>query len=410
MIGQTVSHYKILKKIGAGGMGEVYLAEDMSLGRKVAIKFLSAEKAADPESRKRFIHEARAQAIVSHSNVATFHEVGEERDKVFIVMEYIEGQRLSELAKTEKLSLQEILNLAIQVGEGLQAAHEKGVMHRDINPTNILVSSKRVAKITDFGLAKWTEASTITRTGLQMGTDHYMSPEQVDGRKVDHRTDIFSFGVVLYELICACRPFDGTNRESLFYEILYTQPQPLARYCRGVPEGFQIIVDKALKKDKSFRYQSAADLLADLKGLQKELTEGGVEAAPKRKTLAVLPFENLGAAEDEYFADGITDEITTKLAKISALGVISRTSAIKYKKTEKTLRQIGAELGIDYVLEGTIRWHKSGTTNRVRINSQLIRVEDDTHLWAETYDRVLEQIFELQSDIADKVTRALQLA
>ncbi len=257
-------------------MGEVYLAEETSLGHKVALKFLSAGRAAEPESRKRFIHEAKAQAMVVHPNVATFHGVGHEGDKVFIVMEYIEGQKLSERAGTEKLSLPDIMDLAVQIGEGLQAAHACGVIHRDINPSNILVTARKTAKITDFGLAKWKGASTITRTGLQMGTDHYMSPEQVDGRTPDMRTDIFSFGVVMYELICARPPFEGTNRESIFYEILYTQPQPMARYCRGVPQGLEQVVSKCLAKKPEERYQSAADLVADLKAIKRKVDSGEV--------------------------------------------------------------------------------------------------------------------------------------
>ncbi len=391
-------------------MGEVYLAEDTSLGRKVAIKFLSSDKASDPESRQRFVHEARAQAMLSHPNIATFYEVGEDQDKVFIVMEYIEGQPLSKLAQVEKLSLPEILDLAIQVGEGLTAAHEKGITHRDIKPENVLVTTKRNAKITDFGLAKWKGASTLTQTGARMGTAYYMSPEQVEGKKVDNRTDIFSLGVVLYELLCARRPFEGDTDTAVFYDLINTHPQPLARYARHLPDKLEQIVMKCLAKRPEERYQSVADFVADLRRLQRALTTGELEPVVQRKMLAVLPFENLGLAEDEYFADGITEEIITNLAKVSGLGVISRTSSMQYKKTDKKLRQIGSELGVDYILEGTIRWSKSGNNHQVRISAQLIRVKDDTHLWAETYDRVLEQIFALQSDIAANVTKALHIA
>jgi len=269
MIGQTVSHYKILEKLGEGGMGEVYLAEDTSLGRKVAVKFLSADKASDPESRQRFVHEARAQAMLSHPNIATFYEVGEEGDKVFIVMEYIEGQPLSRLAQNEKLSFSEILDIAIQIGEGLSAAHERGITHRDIKPENVLVNSKRLAKITDFGLAKWKGATTLTQSGTRMGTAYYMSPEQVDGRKADQRTDIFSLGVVLYELFCARRPFEGDTETAVFYELVHTPPQPLARYCRNLPEGLERIVFKCLSKKPEERYQHADELVADLKTLKR---------------------------------------------------------------------------------------------------------------------------------------------
>ncbi len=434
-------------------MGEVYLAEDTSLGRKVAVKFLSSDKATDPDSRQRFVHEARAQAMLSHPNIATFHEVGEEGNKAFIVMEYIEGQPLSRLAVGEKLSLPEILDLAIQVGEGLQAAHEKGITHRDIKPENVLVTSKHHAKITDFGLAKWKGVSTLTKTGTRMGTAYYMSPEQVEGKKVDHRTDIFSFGIILYELLCARRPFEGDTETAVFYDLINTHPQPLARYARNLPDQLEKIVMKCLAKKPEERYQHADELVTDLKALRrtsdiqnipvsrtKPVASGkrwiGISAGlgiivfalaiyvilPKfftttssdsksgRKMLAVLPFDNLGSAEEEYFADGITEEITTRLAKIGRLGVISHTSARKYKKTDKNLKQVGAELGADYILEGNIRWAKSGGASRLRINPQLIRVSDDSHLWAENYDAVLNDVFELQSHIAEQVATALDVA
>src|SRR3989304_6671197 len=278
MIGQTISHYKILEKLGEGGMGEVYLAEDPNLGRKVAVKFLSSDKAADPESRQRFVHEARAQAMLSHPNIATFYEVGEMQDKVFIVMEYIEGQPLSNLAQVEKLTLPEILDLAIQVGEGLQAAHEKGITHRDIKPENVLVTAKHHAKITDFGLAKWKGASTLTKTGARMGTAFYMSPEQVEGKKVDHRTDIFSLGTILYELLCARRPFEGDTDTAIFYDLINTQPQPLARFARNIPEKLEQIVLKCLAKKAEERYQHIDELLVDL-GSAKKKIESGLSAS-----------------------------------------------------------------------------------------------------------------------------------
>lgn len=385
-------------------MGEVYLAEDISLGRKVAVKFLSAERAADPESRKRFIHEARAQALVSHPNVASFYEVVEEKDKVFIVMEYIEGQKLSELAKTEKLSLPEILDLAIQIGEGLQAAHEKGVMHRDINPANILVTSKRTAKITDFGLAKWKGASTITGTGLQMGTDSYMSPEQLEGRKADFRTDIFSFGVVLYELICSRRPFEGNNRETLFYEILYTQPQPLARYNNKISENLQRIVSKCLAKKPEERYQSMADLMADLKKERQGIQSGTFTPLSKSKkwlsflvpaglglavllllifkpfnieigsqkeseaaenSLAIMYFENLADPEDkEKTAQMITSLLITDLSESEYMSVVSQQRLYDIlkllgKEGSKTIdREVASEVaekaGAKWILTGKV--------------------------------------------------------
>jgi len=410
MIGQTVSHYKILEKLGEGGMGEVYLAEDTSLGRKVAIKFLSSDKASDSESRQRFVHEARAQAMLSHPNIATFYEVGEENGQVFIVMEYIEGQPLSRLAAGEKLSLSEILDIAIQVGEGLQAAHEKGITHRDIKPENVLVTAKRLAKITDFGLAKWKGASTLTQSGARMGTAYYMSPEQVEGKKVDHRTDIFSLGIILYELLCARRPFEGDTDTAIFYDLINTQPQPLARFARNLPEKLEQIVMKCLAKKPEERYQHIDELLVDLRSIKKKLETGSpasetskIASAP---SIAVLPFTNMSPEpENEYFSDGLTEEIIAHLAKIRALKVISRTSVMRYKQTAKSLKQIATELGVRHILEGSVR--KQG--NHLRITAQLVDALEDAHLWAETYRGTVEDVFDIQEKVAGEIAEALKL-
>jgi serine/threonine protein kinase/tetratricopeptide (TPR) repeat protein len=366
---------------------------------------------------------------------------------MFIVMEYCEGKTLKQVIEKETLSIKKILDIGIQICEGLALAHEKGVVHRDIKSDNIMVTPRGQSKIMDFGLAKLKGTTKITQTGSTLGTASYMSPEQASGEEVDQRSDIFSYGVVLYEMITGQLPFKGEHEAAIIYSIVNETPEPLARYKTGVPDELQRIVNKALAKDKNVRYQHAGDLLVDLKSLSREeipttpkkprrdlwnryvvtsavailviiagywivktyvLEEAGKQESG-RKMLAVLPFENLGAPDQEYFASGITDEITTQLAKVSGLGVISRTSVLPYKNTNKTVQQIGKELGVQYLLEGTILWDKSETTNRVRINPQLIRVNDGTHVWAETYDRVLEQIFALQSDIAENVASALEI-
>ncbi len=449
MIGETISHYKILEKLGEGGMGVVYKAQDTKLDRMVALKFLPKHLLCDEEAKTRFVHEAKAASALNHTSITTIYEIDEVEDQCFISMEFIEGKSIKELVKETTLSVKEILDIAIQIGAGLNAAHKKDIVHRDIKSDNIMLTDEGAVKIMDFGLAKLKGVTKLTKTGATLGTIQYMSPEQAQGMEVDQRSDIFSFGVVLYEMITGQLPFKGEHEAAIIYSIVNETPEPLARYKANVPEGLQRIVDKALKKDLVTRYQSMADLIADLKGLLKEMAEGGVVVpsekrirnrkvlfvsigvfivivtyatfprffAPhivegpgaQRKMLAVLPFENLGPADQEYFADGMMDELTTQLAKVSGLGVISRLSAIKYKKTEKSLRQIGSELGVDYVLEGSVLWDKTGKTSRVRISSQLIRVSDNTHLWAERYDRDLNDIFAIHSEISQAIIDKLKL-
>jgi TolB-like protein/Flp pilus assembly protein TadD/predicted Ser/Thr protein kinase len=462
MIGKTISHYRILEKLGEGGMGVVYKAEDTKLKRQVALKFLPSELTRDPDAKSRFIQEAQAASALNHPNICVIHEIDEADDQSFIAMECVEGKTLGALLEERGLSPSEALDVAIQVTEGLTAAHKMGIVHRDIKPDNIMVTHEGRVKIMDFGLAKLKGLSTLTKEQSTLGTLSYMSPEQVQGLEADQRSDIFSLGVVLYEMLTGRRPFRGEHEAAVMYSLLNETPEPLARYKSGVPEDVQRIVDNALVKDRDKRYQRAEELLADLRrekermeratsaevgfaptgpasaeqsrppkaskwALKKTLPPvlGGLVIAvlvvgyfalfgrgkpePGRKMLAVLPFENLGGPDQEYFAAGITDEITTHLVKVSGLGVISRTSVLQYKGTKKTIQQIGKELGVQYVLEGTVLWDKSGPDSRVRINPQLIRVKDGTHVWAETYDRVLDQVFALQSDVAEKVTSALDV-
>jgi len=450
MIGKTISHYKILEKLGEGGMGVVYKAQDTKLQRLVALKFLPPHIADSPEEKARFIHEAQSASALNHTNVTTIYGIEESPEGMFIVMEFVEGRTLKQIIEEETLSIKKVLDIGIQMCEGIAMAHEKGVVHRDIKSDNIMVTPRGQVKIMDFGLAKLKGATKITQTGSTLGTAAYMSPEQASGEEVDQRSDIFSFGVVLYELLTGQLPFKGEHQAAIVYSIVNEEPQPVARFNNQVSTKLEDVVSKALAKDKQERYQHIDDLLADLRRERKSLdyVKTGPLAQPVetqkpvkkktlplvvaglavlvlivgyfallnkkepesgRKMLAVLPFENLGTPEQEYFAAGITEEITTQLAKVSSLGVISRTSVLQYKDTKKTIQQIGKELGVHYVLEGTILWDKSGVTNRVRINPQLIRVKDGTHVWAETYDRVLEQIFALQSDIAEKVASSLNI-
>jgi len=450
MIGQTISHYKITAKLGEGGMGEVYLATDTSLDRQVALKFLPESLQKDPEARERLIREAKAASRLHHPNILTIHAVEHHEGRDFIVMEYVEGKPLTESSREAHRSIPQVLDLAIAVADGLQKAHAAGVIHRDLKPANILIDSDGVPRLVDFGLAKVRGTDKLTKTGSTLGTVAYMSPEQAMGQEIDARSDIFSFGAVLYELITGRTPFQGAHEAAITYAIINEAAEPMSRFKAGMPVELERIVAKSLAKSPAERYQSVAEMAADLRALQRVQTSSGqgfpqprprarkrtVAAAivlgvavlavaavlvtrhflsagsgklSERKMLAVLPFENLGLPDDEYFADGITDEITGKLAAIRDLGVISRTSTMLYKHTTKNLREIARELGVGYVLEGTILWDKSRDTSHVRILPQLIRVSDDTHLWAETYERPLTGIFALQADIASRIADAMNI-
>lgn len=411
MIEQTIAHYKILKKLGEGGMGEVYLAQDNRLERRVALKFLPQSLTKSPEARQRLIREAKAASKLNHPNILTIYAVESVDDRDFIVMEYIDGHDLAGYHKSRALKLEEKLSLAMQIAEGLGKAHSAGVIHRDVKPSNILIDADGRPKLLDFGLATFEGAARLTQTGSTVGTAAYMSPEQASGRECDHRSDLFSLGVVLYELIADRLPFQGAHNAALMYAIVNEEPQPLARYVTSVPEDVQRVISKCLSKFPGERYQSSADLASDLRRLIRLNTSGGEQSqVAKRKMVAVLPFDNLGQVDDEYFADGVTEEIISRLAAVKEIGVISRTSVMQLKGTNKSIREIGSELGVDYVLEGTVRWGKSGQgATRVRITPQLIRVNDDTHMWADRYDRLIEDIFEVQSDIAEKVTEQLHV-
>jgi eukaryotic-like serine/threonine-protein kinase len=455
MINTIISHYKILEKLGEGGMGVVYKAHDTKLDRPVAIKFLSAGHTVTDQDKTRFIHEARAASALEHPNICTIHEIDETPDgRMFLVMPAYEGIPLNKKIGEKPLAVCEALDIAIQIADGLQAAHEKGIVHRDMKSSNIFVTSKGQVKIMDFGLARSAGMTLITKTGTTVGTVPYMSPEQARGEKVDQRTDIWSLGVILYEMITGQLPFRSEYSEAIVYSILNEEPEPVTGLRTGVPVDLERIIQKCMSKMKDERYQTVQDLVADLHRVQR-ITTSEIRAplqdrfhmpvhrvrrlrpwmaglalglvivvliilrvfisteqlsVSERKMLVVLPFENLGPPDDEYFAAGMTDEITSRLASVSGLGVISRTSAIQYAGTQKTARQIGEELGVDYILEGTVRWARGPeSTNRVRITPQIIRVVDDTHIWAEQYERVIDDIFEIQSDIAQMVVKQLDV-
>lgn len=408
--GMMVSHYRIDKKIGAGGMGEVYLADDTRLDRKVALKFLPIQLATDSDMRARFTREAQATARLDHPNIVTIHEVSEHIGRPFFAMQYVTGKSLDKFRDEQTLSIARAVQLVAQVAEGLGKAHAVGITHRDIKSANIMIDADSIPRILDFGLATVQGTDGLTKTGSTLGTVAYMSPEQAQGGEVDHRSDLFSLGVVLYELIAGKGPFKRTNDASTLRAIVSEAPEPLARYKNDVPDDLERIVSKALAKNRAERYQSAADFAADLRtvGRMIDAKESGVSGAfaANYPSVAVLPFANMSADPDnEFFSDGLTEELLNVLAKNPGLKVTGRTSSFAFKGKQEDLRAIGHKLGVETLLEGSVR--KAG--NRARITAQLVKVSDGFHIWSETYDRVLDDIFAVQDDIAQSVSEALHV-
>ena len=514
-IGPKLNKYDIVDQISAGGMGAVYLAEDTSLHRQVAIKVLSPELADDPDRFQRFQWEARVLARLSHPNIVTIFSVEEAQGLHFLTMELVDGQTLGHLIPQNGLPLRRLFEIAIPLADALSAAHQQGIIHRDLKPGNIMVRQDGRVKVLDFGLAKQRQDLDAAALGLQgqqpetqdgqlMGTVPYMSPEQIQGEAIDHRTDIFSLGIILFEMATGSRPFQGKNWGDLASAILRDRPPSVTAVQSNLPRHLGRIIRHCLEKDPNRRFQTALDLRNELEELRREWRSGELDGAngsspasgsgpishsslpiggpsgvirnPLEETLVsgglaregqerwrryetlmalaasivviaflvawvwwrsvhrsvapppqpipvaatetqgekrivVLPMENLGPADHEYFAAGITEEITSRLAAVSALHVISRTTALSYDRQDKTMQQIGAELGVDYLLGGTVRWgtDAEGQT-RVRVTPQLIRVADDTQIWSERYDQVIDDIFAVQSSIAEKVIQQLDIA
>ena len=403
--GTTLGPYRIVSQLGQGGMGVVYQAHDPRLDRDVAIKLLPPDLTRDEIAKQRFLQEAKAASALDHPNICTIFEINETDDgQLYLVMAHYEGETLKERIARGPLTLDDAIDMATQVGEGLAEAHGAGIVHRDIKPANLLVTKSGVVKILDFGLAKLAGSEGVTQTGTTVGTVAYMSPEQARGQEVDHRTDIWSLGVVLYEMLVGEPPFQGENLLSLSNAIMDGEPSLLT----GASSSAHSVVTKALNKDKARRYLSVTDLLAELRALRSGSDVATVVSAiqPDLPSIAVLPFDDMSPQKDQdYFCEGMAEEIINALTGLEGLRVAARTSSSQSKRQDLSVGQIGQQLNVGTVLEGSVR--KAG--NRLRITAQLINVSDGFHLWSERYDRDMDDVFAVQDDIARTVVEKLKV-
>lgn len=403
--GASIGPYRIVRCLGRGGMGEVYLVHDSRLDRDVALKFLAPRDSADGEGRARFAREARAIARLDHPNIVTLHEVGDHEGRPYLVMQYVDGPSLAEFSRGRRLTVDTVLDLGVQLCAGLHAAHEQGVVHRDIKPSNVLIDSHLRARLADFGLARVAGGAQLTKAGSICGTLGYVPPEIVLGEDPDPRSDVFSLGIVLYELLTGHLPFAATSEAGYLYAVVHAPAEPPARFREDLSPELEAILQKSLAKDRTARYQAAADLGADLKSLLLQ-PYGATVQARQRPSIAVLPLADMSPEHDQdYLCDGIAAELMSVLTRIDGLRVIARTSAFAFKGSAADVREIGRRLGVGYVLEGGVR--KAG--DRVRIGAQLIHVPDGSCLWSEKYDRRLEDIFAIQDEVCLAIAERLRV-
>ncbi|UCF78999.1 MAG: protein kinase [Candidatus Eiseniibacteriota bacterium] len=411
MIGKTISHYKILQKLGEGGMGVVYKAQDTRLGRTIALKFLSRELTREPAAKDRFIQEARAASALDHPNICTIHEVGETEDgQTFISMACYEGVVLKKKIELGGMDLDEVVRIAIQLAEGLAKAHGLSIVHRDIKPANVVITNDGVVKILDFGLAKLSGTTRLAERGSVSGTVAYMSPEQARGASVDCRTDIWSLGVLIYEMLTGRLPFRSEYEQAVVYSILNEEPVPASSIRGEIPRELERVVEKAMAKDLDKRYASVEGILYELRRIREKLrhpeSEEDIDSKWSTPSIAVLPFRDMSPQGDQdYFCEGMAEELINALAHIEGLRVVSRTSAFQFKGKNMDVREIGEQLGIRTVLEGSVR--KAG--NRVRVTAQLVNVADGYHVWSEKYDREMEDIFYIQEEISLAIVNNLKV-
>ncbi len=432
LIGKTLGHYKVLESLGEGGMGEVFRARDQTLGREIAIKLLSGEIASNPALRERFRREARTLAALNHPNIVMVFSVEEVDGLNFMTMELVDGSTISRDLPENGYELERILHVAIPIVDALAEAHQRGVVHRDLKPGNIVVDADGRVKVLDFGLATYREGDDedpdsedttagLTSDGLVVGTVPYMSPEQVEGKALDRRSDIFSFGTLLFELATGRRPFSADSKFGTMLAISKDKPPPIATWRPDLPRRLEVIIHRCLQKRPSRRYQHACEVKRDLETLREILdsetteTETATAHLPARPedagpvsstSVAVLPFDSLSAeSDDQYFGDGLAEELINVLSRIEGLDVPARTSSFRFRGGDRDIRQIGRQLGVSTVLEGSVR--RSG--DRVRISAQLISVADGYHLWSSTYDRDLDDIFAIQDEVARAIAEELKV-